>query len=84
MNCALIDDDDDDNDCVAVVVCAVDADGIMSMGMHEKRGKKTRTAEKGHDAALWLMMEVGEVSGGRRDNNTCSPKDKNSAKASLL
>jgi hypothetical protein len=29
------------------------------------------------------MMEVGEVSGGQ-DNKTCSPKDKNSAKASLL
>lgn len=53
MNCALIDDDDDDDDAddnngdVVVVDCAVDADGIMSVGMHEKRGKKTRTAEKG-------------------------------------
>jgi hypothetical protein len=57
MNCALIDDDGiDDEDGVVVVVCVVDADGIMSTGMHEKtgEGKKTRTAEKGHDAALWL------------------------------
>jgi hypothetical protein len=73
MNCALIDDDDDgdnDGDDVVVVGRAVDADGILSAGMHEKRGKKTRTAEKGHDAVLWLMMEVGEVSGGGRDNKT--------------
>jgi hypothetical protein len=64
MNCALIDDDDDDGDNgdVAVVDCAVDADGIVSAGMHEKkRGKKTRTAEKGHDAALWSADD-----GGRR------------------
>lgn len=56
MNCALIDDDDmDDEDDVVVVDCVVDADGIMmSTGMHEKRGKKTKTAERGHDAALWL------------------------------
>jgi len=33
----------------------VDADGIMSVGMHEKGGKKTRIAEKGHDAAMWLV-----------------------------
>lgn len=68
MNCALIDDDDDgdkDDDDVVVVGCAVDADGIMSADMHEKRGKKTRTAEKGHDAALWLMDE-GSRRGKRR------------------
>ena len=45
MNCALIDDDDDDgddndDDDVAVVDCAVDADGIMSAGMHKKRGRR--------------------------------------------
>ena len=81
MNCALIDDDD-----VAVVGCAVDGDGIMSEGMHEKRGKKTRTAEREHDAALWLMMEVSRR-GKRRTDGTIilvSPKDQNSAKASLL
>jgi hypothetical protein len=52
---------------------------------HEKRGKKARTEEKGQDAALWLMVEVGEVSGGGRDNSACSsPKDKNSAQVSSL
>jgi hypothetical protein len=59
MNCALIDDDDEggdkDSDDIVVVGCVVDADGIMSAGMHEKRGKKTRMAERGHDAALWLV-----------------------------
>jgi len=77
MNCALI-DDDVDIEVVVVVGCAVGGgtDGIISAGMHEKRGKKTRTAEKGkgHNAALWMMMEDGEVSRGQ-DNNLC-PKDK--------
>jgi len=40
MNCALIDDDIDDEDDVVVVDCAVGADGIMSTGMHEKRGEE--------------------------------------------
>jgi len=53
MNCAFIDDDDDDgednaNDDVAVVVCAVvDADGIMSVGMHENKGEEDENGRRG-------------------------------------
>jgi hypothetical protein len=63
MNCALIDDDIDDEDDDAVVVsCEVDADGIMSTGMHEKRGERRRERQKRDTTRrCGLMVEVGEV-----------------------
>jgi hypothetical protein len=47
MNCALVNDDDgNDTDDVVVVGCVVDADGIMSAGMHEKREERRREWQK--------------------------------------
>jgi hypothetical protein len=64
MNCALIDDDDIDgeDDGVVVVDCVADADGIMSTGMHEKRGEEDENGGKGTRRGVVVeMMEVGEV-----------------------
>lgn len=64
MNCALIDEDNiDAEDEVVVVDCVVNADGIVSTGMHEKRGEEEdENGGKGTRRGVVVeMMEVGEV-----------------------
>jgi hypothetical protein len=67
MNCALIDDDDaDDNDDVVGVGCAVDADGIMSAGMHEKREGRRREGQKRGTTRRCGLVDDGSRRGKRR------------------
>lgn len=70
MNCALIDDDIDDEDDLVVVSCAVDGDGIMSTGMHEKRGEEDKNGGKGTRRGVVVDdgSRRGTVSGGRNNN----------------